>query len=94
MDFTQPGLLVHDDSLLHSAIIESLFASFADFFDPLNGLERRCHELTVILDRDVPSPLELKGGIDGHLLSGCFSKRLGPPHLTRVPLLLEGLVAL
>ena len=51
-------------------------------------------KLPIILDGNIPPPLELEGGVDGELLAVAFAEHLCPLGLARVFLLLEVLVAL
>ena len=46
-------------------------------------------QFPVILDGNIPLPLELEGGVDGELLAVALAEHLGPLCLARVLLLLE-----
>ena len=51
-------------------------------------------QFPIILDGNIPPPLELEGRVDGELLAVALAEYLGPLGLARVLLLLEVLVAL
>ena len=51
-------------------------------------------QFPIILDGNIPPPLELEGRVDGELLAVALAEYLGPLGFARVLLLLEVLVAL
>ena len=92
--FCEIPLLLHRLVRLHPLVPEALLALPLDFLHALHGSDRLFDELAVVLDGTVAESLELEGGIHAHLLTRRTPEGLRPLELTRVELVLEGLVAL
>jgi len=73
---------------------ETHLADRLDARDNLHRLDRLHPQVAVVPDRRVAALLEIKGGINGHLLPVQLAVRLRPLELARVVLGLEMLVAL
>lgn len=77
----------------HSVLPERMFSLAFYLSDPLHCLDSRLYQFTIITNGDVSSFFKVDSGVDSHLFTRCFSKRLCPPHFSGIALHFEVFVA-
>ena len=81
-------------AVLDHAVLVVRRRSFGlNLLGPRHGAQRRPHQIPVVLDRSIPSLLELEGRVHGHLLAAHLAEGLGPADLPRVALEVEVFMA-